>query len=62
MKYSKGRIISIGERVKILWNRDNKIHMGVIENIRGETANVASIDVLARSSVLATDKRLTKIL
>jgi len=62
LKYSKGRIISIGERVKILWNRDNKIHMGVIENIRGETANVASIDVLARSSVLATDKRLTKIL
>ena len=62
MKYSKGRIISIGDRVKILWNRDNKIHMGVIENIRGETANVALIDVLVRSSVLATDKRLTKIL
>ena len=36
--------------------------MGVIENIRGETANVALIDVLVRSSVLATDKRLTKIL
>ncbi|HUV82740.1 MAG TPA: hypothetical protein VMW53_06660 [archaeon] len=61
MKDSKGRKISIGDRVKILWNRDNKIHMGVIEEIRGETANVALTDVLARSTAIATNRSLTKI-
>jgi len=61
LKDSKGRKISIGDRVKILWNRDNKIHMGVIEEIRGETANVALTDVLARSTAIATNRSLTKI-
>ena len=61
MKDSKGRNISIGDRVKIIWNRDNKIHMGVIEEIRGETANVALTDVLARSTAIATNRSLTKI-
>jgi|GEM_PF-2848982 len=61
MKDSKGRIISIGDRVKIIWNRDNKIHLGVIEEIRGETANVALTDVFARSTTIATNRSLTKI-
>lgn len=62
MKDSKGRVISIGDRVKILWSRDNKIHMGVIEEISGETANVALTDVFARSTTIATNRSLTKIL
>ena len=61
MKDSKGRIISIGDRVKIIWNRDNKIHLGVIEEIRGENANVALTDVFARSTTIATNRSITKI-
>ncbi len=33
MKDSRGRQILIGDRVKVLWNFDNKIHVGDIIKI-----------------------------
>ena len=42
MKDSKGNKISIGDRVKVLWNFDNKIHDGGITNISNEFGNYSA--------------------
>ena len=40
MKDSKGNILTIGDRVKVLWNFDNKIHEGHIFRIRENVAEM----------------------
>ena len=40
MKDSKGNKISIGDRVKVIWNFDNKIHNGEITNISDELVKI----------------------
>ena len=40
MKDSRGRQISIGDRVKVLWNFDNKIHEGDVLRVGREHIEV----------------------
>jgi len=40
MKDSKGNILTIGDRVKVLWNFDNKIHEGHIFRISENVAEM----------------------
>ena len=40
MKDSKANNISIGDRVKVLWNFDNKIHNGGIININDKFVDI----------------------
>jgi len=42
MKDSDGNKISIGDRVKVLWNYDNKIHIGKIIGIEGNLITIHS--------------------
>ena len=58
MNDSKGNILSIGDRVKIHWNFDNKIHEGHIFRISG---NVAEIDIFTRKISISNPAKITKI-
>ncbi|MCG7849527.1 MAG: hypothetical protein MIO93_10175 [ANME-2 cluster archaeon] len=42
MKDSNGNTISIGDRVKVLWNFDNKIHAGEITKINNHLVTIKS--------------------
>ncbi|MDF1557125.1 MAG: hypothetical protein P1P80_02935 [ANME-2 cluster archaeon] len=42
MKDSDGNTISIGDRVKVLWSYDNKIHIGKIIDIEGNLITIHS--------------------
>jgi len=58
MKDSKGSILSIGDRVKVRWNFDNKIHEGHIFRISG---NVVEIDISIRKISISDHTKITKI-
>ena len=58
MKDSKGNIITIGDRVNVLWNFDNKIHEGHVFRISG---NVVEIDIFTRRISVSDHTRITKI-
>ena len=58
MKDSKGNTITIGDRVKVRWNFDNKIHEGHIFRIRG---NVVEIDISTRKISISDHTKITKI-
>jgi hypothetical protein len=58
MKDSKGNEISIGDRVKVLWNFDNKIHNGEITSIRDGFVNV---NIFSGHTSLKDNKKITKI-
>ena len=58
MKDSKGNKISIGDRVKVLWNFDNKIHNGEITNISDE---LVKINILSRHISTMDHRKITKI-
>jgi hypothetical protein len=59
MKDSNGRTISIGDRVKILWNFDNKHHTGRIVEIK---ENIVTITTSGTRISTTTNSRITKIL
>ena len=58
MKDSKGNKISIGDRVKVLWNFDNKIHDGGITNISNEFVNIT---ISSRQISIKDPTKITKI-
>lgn len=58
MKDSKGNKISIGDRVKVLWNFDNKIHDGNVFRIN---ENAVEIDIFARKISISDHTKITKI-
>ncbi len=58
MKDSKGNEISIGDRVKVLWNFDNKIHNGEITSIRDGFVNV---NIFSRHISVKDHTKITKI-
>ena len=58
MKDSKGNILTIGDRVKVHWNFDNKIHEGHVFGISG---NVVEIDIFTRKISVSDHTRITKI-
>ena len=58
MKDSKGNQISIGDRVNVLWNFDNKIHNGEITNITNEFVR---IDIFSRHLSIKDYTKITKI-
>jgi hypothetical protein len=58
MKDSKGNKILIGDRVKVLWNFDNKIHNGEITNISNE---LVRIHILSRHISTKDHTKITKI-
>ena len=58
MKDSKGNKISIGDRVKVLWSFDNKIHQGDVFRITG---NVVEIDIYSRNISIRDHRKITKI-
>ena len=58
MKDSKGNKISIGDRVKVLWNFDNNIHKGEVFRI---DENVVEIDILTRNISIRNHTKITKI-
>ena len=58
MKDSKGNKISIGDRVKVLWSFDNKIHDGNVFRIN---ENVVEIDIYSRNISIRDNRKITKI-
>ena len=58
MKDSKGNTISIGDRVKVLWNFDNKIYTGDVFRIR---KNAVEIDIFTRKISIKDYTKITKI-
>ena len=58
MKDSKGNKISIGDRVKVLWNFDNKIHNGEITHISNE---FVKINIFPRQISIKDHTKITKI-
>ena len=58
MKDSRGRQILIGDRVKVLWNFDNKMHEGDI--LRVGQKNV-EVDISMRKISINDYKRITKL-
>jgi hypothetical protein len=58
MKDSKGNKISIGDRVKVLWNFDNNIYGG---NVFGISENVVEIDIFTRNISIRDHTKITKI-
>ena len=58
MKDSKGNKISIGDRVKVLWNYDNKIHVGDVFRI---SENAVEIDIFTRNISISDHTKITKI-
>ena len=61
MKDSKGNDISIGNRVRFLWNFDNRIHTGEIKQINGDLVKLGIIDLSTRrTSNIIINPKLTK--
>lgn len=58
VKDSKGNNISIGDRVKVLWNFDNKIHNGYVFRI---SENAVEIDIFTRNIFISDHTKITKI-
>ncbi len=58
MKDHKGNEISIGDRVKVLWNFDNKIHNGEITSIHDGFVNV---NIFSGHISIKDNKKITKI-
>ena len=58
MKDSKGNKISIGDRVKVLWNFDNKIHNGEITHISNE---FVKINIFSQHISIKDHTKITKI-
>jgi len=58
VKDSKGNNISIGDRVKVLWIHDNKIHDGHVFRIH---ENVVEIKVLMGNISIRDNTKITKI-
>jgi hypothetical protein len=58
MKDSKGKKITIGDRVKVIWNFDNKIHTGEITKIND---NFVEIDILTRKISIRDRTKIEKI-
>ncbi len=58
MKDSKGRQILIGDRVKVLWNFDNKIHVGDIIKIGRKHVEV---DITLRRISIYDHTKITKL-
>ena len=59
MQDSKGNILTIGDRIKVHWNFDNKIHEGHIFRISG---NVVEIDISTRKISISDHTKITKTL
>ncbi|MBC2698202.1 MAG: hypothetical protein HF976_02635 [ANME-2 cluster archaeon] len=60
MKDPKGNQISISDRVKVLWNFDNKIHSGEIATINDGFVNV-NVNVSSGHMSIKDNKKITKI-
>lgn len=58
MKDSKGKKITIGDRVKVIWNFDNKIHTGEITKIND---NFVEIDIFTRKISIRDRTKIEKI-
>jgi hypothetical protein len=58
MKDSKGNKISIGDRVKVLWSFDNKIHSGDVFRI---SDNLVEIKIYAGNISIRDHTKITKI-
>ncbi len=58
MKDSRGRQILIGDRVKVLWNFDNKIHVGDIIKIGPKHVEV---DITLRRISIYDHTKITKL-
>lgn len=58
MKDSKGKQISIGDRVKVLWNFDNKMYEGDI--LRVDQKHV-EVDISMRKISINDYKKITKL-
>ena len=58
MKDSRGRQILIGDRVKVLWNFDNKIHVGDIIRIGQKHVEV---DITLRRISIYDHTKITKL-
>jgi uncharacterized Zn ribbon protein len=58
MKDSKGNKISIGDRVKVLWNFDNKIYAGDVLRVN---ENVAEIKIFTGNISMRDHTKITKI-
>ncbi|MCK4928800.1 MAG: hypothetical protein KAR76_03600 [Methanosarcinales archaeon] len=58
MKDSKGNQISIGDRVKVLWGFDNKIHSGKIIKIRNDVVTIKS---MGKRVLVSDHNKITKI-
>lgn len=57
MKDSRGRQILIGDRVKVLWNFDNKVHVGDIIKIGQKHVEV---DITLRRISIYDHTKITK--
>ncbi|MDF1558422.1 MAG: hypothetical protein P1P80_09665 [ANME-2 cluster archaeon] len=58
MEDSKGNQISMGDRVKVLWGFDNKIHNGYVINIRDD---IVTIDSMGTKLSVSDHRKITKI-
>ena len=58
MKDSRGEQILIGDRVKVLWNFDNKIHEGDV--FRVDRKHI-EIDIAMRRISVHDHKKITKL-
>ncbi len=58
MKDSRGRQILIGDRVKVLWNFDNKVHVGDIIKIGQKHVEV---DITLRRISIYDQTKITKL-
>lgn len=51
MKEFEGNKISIGDRVKVLWNYDSRIHIGKIIGIKNNVITIQSNEDPMRGSI-----------
>ena len=58
MKDSKGNKISIGDRVKVLWNFDNQIYAG---DVRRVNENTTEIKIFTGNISIRDHTKITKI-
>jgi len=56
---SKGNKISIGDRVRVLWGFDNRIHVGEIIDFQGRTIR---IDTINRRINTIDHNKITKVM
>jgi small-conductance mechanosensitive channel len=55
---SKGNKISIGDRVRVLWGFDNKIHTGEVTDINDRAIR---IDTINRRIITVDSRKINKI-